>query len=144
MMLRQGLRSGAVALLVLGAVAACGDDDDNASDAPVDLDGRTFVATELEGLTITEGSEVVISFADGSVAVEAGCNTQTAGYEVTDGTLVLTSEMASTMMACDEALEAQDTFMADLVTSEPTVELDGDQLVLSGSDTSATFTEQGA
>lgn len=134
-----------MALLVLGAVAACGDDDDTeatASEGPVELDGRSFVATELDGLEIAEGSQVVISFADGSVSVEAGCNTQNAGYEVTDGTLVLTGELASTMMACDEALEAQDTFMADLVTSEPTVELDGDQLVLTGSDTSATFTEQ--
>jgi heat shock protein HslJ len=142
MTFRHGLRSGAVALLVLGAVAACGDDDETTADAPVELDGRSFVATELEGLEIAEGSEVRISFTDGSMAVAAGCNTQTAGYEVTDGTLVLTGELASTMMACDEPLEAQDTFMADLVTSEPTVELDGDQLVLAGADTSATFTEQ--
>ncbi len=129
---------------MLGAVAACGDDDDaeTTDDAPVELDGRSFVATELEGLEIAEGSQVLITFTDGSMAVEAGCNTQTAGYEVTDGVLVLTGELASTMMACDEPLEAQDTFMADLVTSEPTVELDGDQLVLSGADTSATFTEQ--
>jgi heat shock protein HslJ len=149
MTLRRTLLSTAAAVLAIGSLASCGDDDDTsadggdttASDGAVDLDGRSFVAQELEGFTLVEGSEVVVSFADGSVVIEAGCNTQSGGYEITDGTLVITGELASSMRACDDPLMDQDAFMADLVASEPTVELDGDQLVISGADASATLAE---
>jgi len=117
---------------LIAGLAACGDDGPPPVSA-ADLDGRTFVATELTGATIVDGSEIVVAFEDGGVAVNAGCNTQRGGYEVTDGTLVV-GMMAGTMMACDEALMAQDTLLADLMSSNPTIRLDGDELTI-GSDT---------
>jgi heat shock protein HslJ len=145
-MRNQRLLSGLlVGFLVVGAVSSCGDDDDAAaSPADVDLDGRTFVATGAEGFTVVEGSEIVLSFTDGVVVIEAGCNTQRGDYEVTDGVLVVDLEaMASTMMACDEPLMAQDETVAGLVTSGPAVELDGAELVLAGEDASLSLTARG-
>ena len=38
-----------------------------------------------------------------SISAQAGCNTQNGGYTITDGVLEV-GAMASTMMACDDAL----------------------------------------
>ncbi len=130
----QLVRTCPLRLLVVGLVVtslvACGDDS-SSGDTPTaaDLDGRQFVATDIEGHTIVDGSEVVMSFEDGSVSIQAGCNTQNGGYEVIDGVLRVGALMA-TMMACDDALMAQDQLVADVVTGSPTVELDGDELVI--------------
>lgn len=125
------------AATVIGVVACGGDDALEAGD----LDGRTFVATELSGGTIVDGSEIVISFEDDRVVVMAGCNTQNGGYTVDDGTLVVDA-LAATQMACDEPLMAQDTLVADLLAAGPTIELDGDQLTLGSPATTLTLTER--
>ena len=44
------------------------------------------------------------------------------------------------MMACDDALTTQDQVVADLVTSAPSIELDGDELVIASGETSMTLT----
>src|SRR4051794_24463892 len=57
-------------LVAVVAMTACGDDDDDdtstAGSAPAptsaDLDGKTFVATELDGQDIVEGTEVSLTF----------------------------------------------------------------------------------
>ena len=84
---------GALAVLALGA---CGGGDDDAAEAPTadDLDGNSFVATEITPQGIVEGSEVVFTFEDGSVVITAGCNTQRGGYTIADGVLTLTLPVA--------------------------------------------------
>jgi heat shock protein HslJ len=128
----------ALAVVALAAVTACGDDDDDAAVAAADLDGKTFIATETEGHTIVEGSTVSIIFADGNLSVAAGCNTLNGEYTIEDGVLS-TGELAATLMACDADLTAQQDWLNDLITSDPEVELDGDQLVLSSGSDSITL-----
>jgi heat shock protein HslJ len=148
---RALLASGLLAVLVL---AGCGgDDDDDAPDdsaaaeaaasAPTadDLEGKTFVATEVAGGTIVDGSEIMVTFEDGAVIVAAGCNTQRGGYEITDGTMTV-DPLVGTLMACDDALMAQDQLMAALLSAGPTVALDGDELTIASSDTTVTLTAQ--
>lgn len=120
----------------LALLGACGDDDTAASPpTAADLDGRTFVATEIEGHDIVEGSEIMITFDAGAVVVQAGCNTQRTDYTVDDtGVLEANAAMVSTMMACDDALMAQDQLVADIVTAGPTLSLDGDTLTIDGGD----------
>lgn len=131
-----------VGLVVSTALAACGDDS-SSGDAPSadDLDGRQFVATEIEGHTIVEGSEVLVSFDDGSISIQAGCNTQNSGYEIADGVLQV-ELLAATMMACEQPLMDQDQLIASIVTAEPTVELDGDELTISSADATMSLTER--
>lgn len=135
--------SGIIALGLLTSLllTACGGDDDDGGAAPTaaDLDGKSFVASEIEGSEIVEGSSVVISFDSGSVVVDAGCNTQRADYSVTEDGVLETTAMAATLMACDDALMAQDALVAGIVTSGPTVALDGDVLTIAGADASITL-----
>lgn len=137
------------ALLLLAA--ACGDDDDGESTTPAaadgaaaptadDLDGRSFEATEATGHELVEGSTVRVSFEGDNVSAIAGCNTMTGAYSIEDGRLVV-GELAQTMMACDDALTAQDEWLSTLLTGSPTIELDGDALVLSGDEGTIRATE---
>jgi heat shock protein HslJ len=57
-----------------------------------------------------------------------------AGYEVTDGTLALTSEVAGTLMACPPDLQAQDEWLSAFVADNPTATVDGDGLTLATAD----------
>lgn len=126
------------AVAAVPLLAACGDDDEA---TPVDadaLEGRTFVATEFTPDGIVDGSEIAVTFEDGAVIVMAGCNTQRGGYSIADGVLSV-DPMMSTMMACDEALMAQDTSLATFFSSSPSIALDGDVLTVSGGDTELTL-----
>jgi heat shock protein HslJ len=146
---RALLATGLAALVLAG----CGGDDDSddapddsataAAAAPTadDLEGKAFVATEVAGGTIVDGSEIIVTFEDGAVIVAAGCNTQRGGYEIADGTMTV-DPLVATMMACDDALMAQDQLMADLLSAGPTVALDGDELTISSPTTTVTLTAQ--
>jgi heat shock protein HslJ len=136
-------RTTIASVLVLGAslLAACGDDDgdDAAPPSAADLDGRTFVATEVDGQELVEGTSISLSFEDERISVNAGCNTMNGGYALADGTLEA-PQLAQTMMACDEALMAQDEWIAALLAGGAEVTLSGDELTLAGDDVTVTAT----
>jgi heat shock protein HslJ len=128
----------ALALVALSAlaVAACGSDSDSGSgSAPTadDLAGQAFESTDVTGYDLVEGTTIKLGFEAETLGAQAGCNTQSGGYTITDGALDV-SPMAATMMACDEALMDQDTWLAEFLTSSPEISLDGDTLTLTGSD----------
>jgi heat shock protein HslJ len=128
---------------VLFLLVACGSDSDSGDDssggsdsAPTqsDLDGSTFTATSKTGSGLVEDSTITLSFEDGTMAVQAGCNNQSAAYEVDGGTLKWTSSPAGTLMACPPELEAQDAVLSDMFTSGVTASLDGTTLTLTDDD----------
>jgi heat shock protein HslJ len=142
------LAPGALALLIVFA-AACGDDDggdgeseDRATAVSADqLDGRTFVSTEVTGQTLVEGTVVTLVFEDGNVGATAGCNTMTGGFTVEDGVLQV-DQLAQTLMACPDDLQAQDEWVAALLTSGPVLSLDGDTLTVTGDDVTLTLADE--
>jgi heat shock protein HslJ len=99
------------------SLSACGDDDDATpatappvtSDATlpepggVDLDGREFLSTSVEGYTLVEGTTLRLSFSDGALSANAGCNTIFGGYTVDGGTLAVDT-LGTTEMACETDL----------------------------------------
>lgn len=97
---------------------------------PAGLDGTTFVSTSTEGHDLVEGSTIRLSFADGRLAVRAGCNTMSAAYDVTDGRLAWSGPPMGTRMACPEDLMAQDTWLAGLIEQGLDATVDGDGLTL--------------
>jgi len=101
-----------------------------------ELDGASFVATEVTGThTIAPNSTITLTFEGGSLSANAGCNTMAGRYLAVGGKLTA-PQLASTMMACDDALMAQDTWLAAFLASGPTYTLDGDTLTLTnGTDT---------
>lgn len=139
----------AIVLLALAGftLAACGSDDDgdaasDSSGAPSadDLSGRGFVSSDVTGYDLVEGSGITMNFLDDSVSVNAGCNTMNGGYEITDGAFVA-GQFAMTMMACDDALMAQDTWLSEFLASSPSITLDGSTLSFSGDDVTITLDE---
>lgn len=133
----------AFTLLALSALAlaACGSDDDPASgSAPTadDLDGTTFESTEVTGHELVADTTITLAFQADAVSANAGCNTMNGGYTITDGTLEVAT-MASTMMACEDALMAQDDWLAEFLASGPEIALDGDSLTLTGAESSLTL-----
>jgi heat shock protein HslJ len=140
----------AIALLALAGLtfAACGSDDDGGSgdadstSTPTaeDLSGRGFVSSEVTGYDLVEGSEITMNFLDDSVSVNAGCNTMNGGFEIADGAFVA-GEFAMTMMACDDPLMDQDTWLGEFLASSPSISLDGSTLSFSGDEVTITLDE---
>jgi heat shock protein HslJ len=149
----------ALPLLAASALAACGSDSDSSSgspsstDVPVSTDptpndsveasvpasdsdslnGRSFVSTQVDGHDLVPDSVIRISFDDGSVSVNAGCNTMFGSYTA-EGDVLIAPNLAMTMMACDPALMTQDTWVSALISSNPTFSVEGDTLTITGPD----------
>ena len=109
-----------------------------AAGAASDLTGKTLVAKEVTGTyTIVPGSTISITFENGTLAARAGCNNMFGQYTVS-GNVLNAPQLASTMMACDEALMKQDTWLAAFLASSPTWTYSGGTLTLTnGTDTIA-------
>src|SRR3954470_7514430 len=94
---RRAQAGGIVTVLVGLLVTACGGgSSSSAGDVPgsaptkADLDGSAFASTSVEGHDLVAGSTVRLTFEDGSLSANAGCNTMTGSYDVTDGRLAWT------------------------------------------------------
>lgn len=85
------------------------------------LRGLTFVASEVTGsYTVAPGSTITLVFnIDGTLSARGGCNNMSGDFTVRGGTLTVAT-MASTMMACEQALMDQDTWLAAFLASSPT------------------------
>jgi heat shock protein HslJ len=104
------------------------------------LDGRTFLSTGITGHTLVAGSQVRLVFQGGSLSANAGCNSMSGGYEVVAGRLKV-GPMATTEMACEEPLMAQDQWLAAFLPGAGIV-LDGDTLTLDKDGVTLTLTDR--
>jgi heat shock protein HslJ len=100
-------------------------------DSRAELEGRTFLSVEVTGATLVPDTRIQLIFKDDTVAASAGCNGMGGAYGW-DGTTLTVEDLAMTEMGCDPSRHAQDTWLADLLTSGPRLALDGDDLVVSG------------
>ncbi|GAA4410270.1 hypothetical protein GCM10023168_29770 [Fodinibacter luteus] len=125
-------------LAVLGAGLALGA----CSSATADLAGKTYASTEARGHDIVEGSTITLQFEEGRISAQGGCNTLNGAATWDGDTLEVEGPMASTLMACDEALMAQDEWLSTFLTSSPALDVDGDTLTLGDDTTGLTLTEQ--
>ena len=131
------------ALLLVCTLVECGYGDGRSADYGLkstpqlsDLEGKTWVAHEIvdPDRQLVSGSSLTMTFSADSLSANAGCNTLHGAASVQDDELVA-SQLASTMMACEEDLMAQDTWLSDFLTSKPTIEHSDDDLWLSQGDT---------
>ncbi len=125
-----------LALPVL-ALAACGDagGDDEPAATP-ELDGTTWIAQSAtaDGAPRELVGQLRLAFDQGSLLVTGGCNSMR-GAVTLSGDQLRVGTMSSTMMACEQALMDQDTWISQALTAGPlTVSVDGDRLTLSGDD----------
>ncbi|WP_122262887.1 META domain-containing protein [Ornithinimicrobium cerasi] len=131
-----------VVALVGLLVTACGA---GAGPGGPSVEGRTYLSTGVteDGGTreLVPGSRVQVSFVDGRVSASAGCNSMSGAYRLVDGTLVV-EPMAMTEMGCPEELMSQDAWLADLLTAEPALAVDGDTLTLTTASTVLTLLDR--
>lgn len=99
-----------------------------------DLDGKTFTSTEVTGHDLVADSTIRLTFDDGNMSANAGCNTMSADYELDDGTLRWTGAVASTVMGCTGGLAEQDQWLTELLTDGVDAELDDTTLTLTDGD----------
>jgi len=141
----------AVFLVATLALAACGGAAATPSREPTPspepsgaptagLDGRTFLSTGITGHGLVAGSQVRLAFQGGSLSANAGCNSMSGGYEVVGGRLEV-GPMATTEMACEEPLMAQDQWLAAFLPDAGIV-LDGDTLTLDKDGVTLTLTDR--
>lgn len=132
---RLGARTTGVVVLLL--VGACGDGNGAAPGRTTsELAGRTFVVTSLDSADhdLVPGSQVVLAFSEGEVAVHAGCN-HLSGQVSEDGERLLVTALGGTEMGCAPPLMAQDAWLSSFLTSGPRMSSSSASLTLSGGGT---------
>ncbi len=113
--------------------------DEVAAPAEGELTGTSWVLVSYEGESgkteALEGVEVTLVFDEKEMNLGgiAGCNHYGASYETGDGTLVLTDDITSTLMACaDEAvMEQEAVYLAALQVAEEYT-MENDRLTVTG------------
>jgi heat shock protein HslJ len=134
----RGMQPSRILGLVL-LLAACG------TNGGLPLDGRTFLSSSVvedgEERPLVPGTEIRLSFTEGQLSAQAGCNIFGASYRVESGTLVADGG-SMTEMGCDEDRSAQDEWLFGLLGARPRIELTDDGLVLESGDTIITFLDR--
>ena len=105
-----------------------------------DLAGSTYTSTRVWGHDLAEGSRVTLTFTEEGISADAGCNTMTGPATWEGETLEVEGPLASTMMACEDPLMEQDTWVSQFLGSSPGLEVDGDELTLGDDSTGMTLT----
>jgi heat shock protein HslJ len=96
--------------------------------SPAALDGRTFLSTGIQGADLVPDTQVRLTFADGNLNAQAGCNIMGGSYSI-EGDRLTTTQMFMTEMGCDEPRQAQDEWLAAFL-GNVTFTLEGDTLTL--------------
>lgn len=127
-------------LLVAGMVllAACSAGAPSPSGAS--LNGRTFLSTGVQGADLVPGTQVRLTFVDGNVNAQAGCNVMGGTYTI-DGERLRTTQLSMTEMGCDGPRQAQDEWLAAFL-GNVTFTLEGDTLVLTNGTVRLTLTDK--
>ena len=120
------MRSFAIACSAL-AIVGCAHAQNAAAD-PQALAGRTFISTGVEGDQIPGGGPLTVTFDDGRISTFAGCNRGSGVADLSGGHI--TTQLATTMMACTAPLGDSDAWMAAFFAATPSWALAGDTLTL--------------
>ncbi len=119
-------------------VSACDTELDPANNPEAllinQLVDRNFIAQKVEqgGVPheLVPGTELTLGFyPDQWIGATAGCNSAGAEYRIEDGKLTII-ELCSTEMGCGQELHQQDDWYFGILSSAPTLTLDGNTLIL--------------
>ena len=110
-------------------VTACGGGSATPGPTAQILDGRTFLSTKVDGPVLVAGTAIRLTFKDGNLSVNAGCNTFGGQYRI-DGDHLVVGQIITTEIGCRQNLAAQDQWVGGLIGGA-TIALDGNILTLS-------------
>ena len=118
-----------VGMMILAACTSSGSQQGG------DLTGKVWALTELMGKPPMAGTGISAEFtADGKVAGSAGCNRYSGTYTVSGGNITFSTQMAMTMMMCEQAVMDQESAYMQALGEAKTFAVNGDQLTLTGGD----------
>ena len=118
-----------VGIMILTACASSGSQQGG------DLTGKVWALTELMGKAPLAGTGISAEFtADGTVAGSAGCNRYSGTYTVSGGNITFSTQMAMTMMMCEQPVMDQESAYMQALGEAKTFAVNGDQLTLTGGD----------
>jgi heat shock protein HslJ len=125
-------------------VAACGDDSTSSPAAePItvaQLQGKQYELVDAVGITVPDGSALTMHFIVTNLAIAGGCNNMSGGWRIETNRLMV-PRLAQTNKACDEALMTFDSQISQVVSSQPTITLDGDKMTLARDAATLNFRE---
>jgi heat shock protein HslJ len=102
-----------------------------------DITGRSFVGATVvvngQPLTLVPGTNIRIRFDGSQVTASAGCNTFGGPYHL-DGDQLIIDGGSMTEMGCDGPRFEQDDWFFGFLGDDPTIALDGPNLVLTSAD----------
>ena len=127
------------ALLVLACTGG-GAGVGSPSPAAASLDGHTYLSTGISGADLVPETQVRLTFADGNLSAQAGCNIMGGTYAV-EGDRLATNQLSMTEMGCDEPRERQDQWLAAFL-GDVAFTLDGDTLTLTDGTVTLTLTDK--
>ena len=104
------------------------------------LDGKTYLSTSVTGATLVPGSRISLSFDDGSVNANGGCNSMGGTATIEDGRLKTTA-LVSTDMGCAQPLMQQDRWLAGLL-GDSAITIAGDEMTLDDGTIKVTFLDR--
>jgi heat shock protein HslJ len=129
----------AAAVLTTGAIALVLGSSPGGAGAPtpvasVEAVTGTWEASEGPDAPAPLETPVRLTFGEGAVFVETGCNTGRAAATVEESRLVI-GPLAATRKACPSPLDVQEAWVFDMLESTPSMELGGtSELTLSWGD----------
>lgn len=134
-----------VILLVGVAIAGLALAGCSAVGGQLSVDGRQFLSVSVTDNNalhpLVPGTTIRISFTNGSLSVQAGCNTMGGAYRIDGGKLIVDGA-GMTQMACDAARMAQDDWLFGFLGSRPDIRLSGNDLVLVSGATTITLLDR--
>jgi heat shock protein HslJ len=113
-----------------GADPGGGEESASVSVAQETLEGRTYTSTSVSGHELASQDPIRLAFEEGRMSASAGCNTMFGPFALEGDELAWTAEPATTLMACGDALDQQDRWLAELLTAGVTAASDGRRLTL--------------
>lgn len=129
----------ALTLAATLALAAC------APASALQLAGKEYVAAKVtdggQDRPLVPGTKLRLSFSAFDIGASAGCNHIGGTYRIDGGRLIV-DNMATTDMACDPDLMAQDQWLSELLGAGPAIRLVLDDLVLEAGSVSITFVDR--
>lgn len=135
------LRIGAALSLLLLAATACSDNEPTPTAPEPTPMGHTYISTEVTGTPIPGGGPLTLTFADGRISAEAGCNTHSGAVDLRDHVLYV-SDLASTLVGCPGERAGSDAWIDDLLRTDPTWQLDQERLTLTAKGSTVVLTDK--
>lgn len=104
-------------------IGACGGTD-------LDLSGQTWTLTEVAGAPATDLTIATLTFTDGTVGGNTGCNDFTGSYQLDGSSLTIAQPMAATTRACQGSVMDQETAVFDALAATTAFSISGSELTL--------------